>query len=852
MTLGSVFLIALLQLGAPAPRYEALEDGLRVVVVEDHALPLVSVQLWYNVGSACDPPELPGMCSVARAVLGRRDDADLRLGGAGLAIGGETYPDACSFTTVLPPNFLEYVLSVEARRIRPVGVTADELSQSLDAAAIVSDSAVAGVENTAVRYVQREVFAGGPYEHTAGFVAALIAGVSTTDVDEFLQTWFTPRNATLFVIGDVSTPVVMDLVRTTFGEIPGGAAPQSPPRQSPPAAGTTFVAADLDDRTVAIAFLTPSLGMYENAAIDVLLQRVFDGSRDSYRAELNAIAGPLTGSARYEVRRWKDAGLLLILASFREKAETAEPDAAGPEWREVAPRVRELFVRELSRAATDIPSPVEFNRLRSRAVLAERPRWREFGSRASRLAEYEMIAGDLRLADFAVSRLRTVAIPDVQAAAAMLLESPCVVVYPATASVDSGEGAARSAADRSADAEKLPASIEKRGMRLDAEDVSVESLARLTAAAPPAVSPQRHPQIADVQITPFIQLRVCPVADPHWTSVATWISSARPLGELTWRTVYDTADEDVRKFRSYAEYHSIAAVGGDAREPDDATAGWLMYGDPEFTPAMLEWQAKLLRARFGGSADERPYVTIAAVGAVDVDELTNLARTDWADWQSAPSATVTTRQAATEVETEESQASRPSSDAAFRWIKCGDGLDWVLFSIDAPSGLDFTPTETDARILAFLCGATPHSMASGAGKGADIFVGFGGGAVGAVRVRCDLDLESLVVGVAERLKRVREWRIERSALESALRIAGVEELLGLDSTPAILMHALKGEADPWLLEHSPDLEELRRRVIELARAARLDVRIQISDMPSEEERADLQNELNSILGSNGP
>ena len=56
MLLGAILLITLAQLGADAVRYERLENGLRVVVVEDHALPLVSVQLWYDAGAACDPP----------------------------------------------------------------------------------------------------------------------------------------------------------------------------------------------------------------------------------------------------------------------------------------------------------------------------------------------------------------------------------------------------------------------------------------------------------------------------------------------------------------------------------------------------------------------------------------------------------------------------------------------------------------------------------------------------------------------------------------------------------------------------------------------------------------------------
>ena len=52
-------MIAVLPIGELTPRVERLESGLRIVIVEDQRLPLLSVQLWYCVGSADDDPNLP-------------------------------------------------------------------------------------------------------------------------------------------------------------------------------------------------------------------------------------------------------------------------------------------------------------------------------------------------------------------------------------------------------------------------------------------------------------------------------------------------------------------------------------------------------------------------------------------------------------------------------------------------------------------------------------------------------------------------------------------------------------------------------------------------------------------------
>ena len=63
------------------PRFEKLSSGLRLCVIEDHALPLVSVQLWFKVGSSFDPPtqrftrvRLPSADAAVRQILGRRGE----------------------------------------------------------------------------------------------------------------------------------------------------------------------------------------------------------------------------------------------------------------------------------------------------------------------------------------------------------------------------------------------------------------------------------------------------------------------------------------------------------------------------------------------------------------------------------------------------------------------------------------------------------------------------------------------------------------------------------------------------------------------------------------------------------
>lgn len=180
-------LIALVQPVGPPPRVERLDNGLRVVIVEDHTLPLVSVQLWYRVGSAYDDPENPGLCHVTRTILEHRDDAALRLRAAGVRFESRTLRDADYFASVLPPNFLEYVLKIEAERMRPLKTTPEMVATGLAAAARDFGLKPDDPEQLAERQLLAAMFSEHPYQHPPGLVAESLSGLEPDDVDEFLQ-----------------------------------------------------------------------------------------------------------------------------------------------------------------------------------------------------------------------------------------------------------------------------------------------------------------------------------------------------------------------------------------------------------------------------------------------------------------------------------------------------------------------------------------------------------------------------------------------------------------------------------------------------------------------------------------
>lgn len=264
---------------------ETLSNGLRVMVVEQHFAPVVTVDLWYDVGSANERPAEAGLAHLfehlmftGSAHVGDGEFMDLvqRAGGRANA---HTSEDHTEYVTTLPANQLALGLWLEADRMRSL---------------TISDSAFRKQRET-VREERRQRIQDQPYmraftdavtglyDSTACFGYAHSTIGEPGDLDQvtaenaraFFQRYYVPNNAVLVVVGDVVTDSVMQTVRRYFGGIPPG-----PP---PPAVRcVTRFDAGKRERVVrdphaslpaaAIAFLTPPYPQTDGAAFDLLIR----------------------------------------------------------------------------------------------------------------------------------------------------------------------------------------------------------------------------------------------------------------------------------------------------------------------------------------------------------------------------------------------------------------------------------------------------------------------------------------------------------------------------------------------------------------------------------------------------
>jgi zinc protease len=215
----------------PHERY-TLPNGLTVILAPDRTTPTVAVDVWYHVGSKDEVPGRTGFAHLFEHVMftgsghvpyGVHDRLTMGVGGSN---NGSTSNDRTNYYEVVPANYLQTALWLEADRM---GWLLDKLDSAKFAAQrdIVQNERRQGVDN--VPYgLAGEILAEAMYPDNhpyswpvVGYIRDLQAS-SLEDVKQFFRTWYAPNNATLAIVGDFDADSAKRWVTRYFGDIPRG------------------------------------------------------------------------------------------------------------------------------------------------------------------------------------------------------------------------------------------------------------------------------------------------------------------------------------------------------------------------------------------------------------------------------------------------------------------------------------------------------------------------------------------------------------------------------------------------------------------------------------------------------
>lgn len=271
-------------------RVDKLENGLTVIVLEDHSFPVVSVQMLYKSGARNETTGATGLAHFLEHMAFRSSenfpDTELvsRIYGAGGEWHGYTWLDQTTYFATVPRAQLDLLLRIEADRMARLDIPVADLDSERGAVLTEMHS----YENDPTTVLQDNVlylsFLAHPYRNNTIGWESDIANISHADLLDFYQRHYQPGNAVLAIVGDVQTDNVIQDVRRHFGEMEGQAASPAPHTMEPAQMGERRIRlhGEQDRKYFKIVYRAPAVNSPDYAAFLLLQDLLAAGSGVSF------------------------------------------------------------------------------------------------------------------------------------------------------------------------------------------------------------------------------------------------------------------------------------------------------------------------------------------------------------------------------------------------------------------------------------------------------------------------------------------------------------------------------------------------------------------------------------------
>ncbi|QQS42094.1 MAG: insulinase family protein [Acidobacteriota bacterium] len=389
-----------------------LGNGLRVILNPDDSVPVVSVAVYYDVGSRNEWEGKSGFAHLFEHMMfqgsenvGKAEHFQFIMK-AGGTMNGTTSSERTNYYETLPANQLPLALWLESDRMRSLAVTQENLDNQREAVK----------EEKRLRYDNQpygqifDILISMIYKNFANAHSTIgsmedLDDATVEDVREFFRIYYAPNNAVLVISGSFEPETAKELVEKYFGSIPAQQLPPEIDVEEPSEVAETY--REYHDPLAPLpAFLmgwkVPPRRTREFHALYLAGKLLYDG--DSSRLYQKLVKG-------------EESVTQLFGFTDERRGPSSVMIGAIPKPDKDLDRIRQIIVEEIRDLATNGPKQEELEKLRNQLINSEVHSRQSSLSRAQSIAEYALYDGDPGVINEEIHELLSVTAEDIRSAA---------------------------------------------------------------------------------------------------------------------------------------------------------------------------------------------------------------------------------------------------------------------------------------------------------------------------------------------------------------------------------------------------------------------------------------------------
>jgi zinc protease len=394
-----------------------LDNGMKIIVLEDQSIPNANMYLFWRVGSRNEYPGITGLSHFFEHMMfnGAKKYGPKKFDQAMEAAGGAnnayTTENSTVYTDWFPSDSIELMFDLEADRIQNLAISADVVESERG---VVSSERSTGLENSNFRMLSEQVkaaaFRAHPYSWSVIGHESDIANWKLQDLVDYHKIYYAPNNATVVIVGAVNFEQVIKLAKKYFEPIPA----QKPPREihtiEPEQTGERRIyvkKASVSTPNVLFAYHVPATQDPDYYALSILSSILSDGNSSRLTKSLvydSKIASEVFSYLPLSI----DPNLFYISA-------VASPGVTSNE-------LEQAIIAQLNKVMTEGVTQQELQKIKNQTLVNFYREMSTINGKADNIGSYDFYFGGYKKLFEAPEKLSKVTLQDIQRVAAKYLK----------------------------------------------------------------------------------------------------------------------------------------------------------------------------------------------------------------------------------------------------------------------------------------------------------------------------------------------------------------------------------------------------------------------------------------------